>query len=933
MKDVKTAGIKGIYAPQEAIEKLIEGQQLKPIILSPNVIALKAVKIPSTTTAISASEGEFEELTVVDSILVGSRIGDSNAGYTASIDVINSPTLELSGAQSLIDFFKFTPAVTGNSTSTSVSNGGNGTSTVTLRGLPANNTLVLINGQRVAFNGLSGDSVDLNSIPPSAIERIEILKDGASAYYGSDAIAGVVNIVLRNQQEGFTVEQYYGQTYYEDLRTRNTIISGGHKTGDWSFYGNANFLDQSGINSRDRDFSASADARNQGGSDTRSSTTPTARISLNNGQTVTLDVNTDRGGISTLDERSESARYRDVTEEDLFNYLQYTSSTSPIEQTNLYLSGQYTPSSTFTFQANAAYSQTESTINLAPLPLSTGRNQISPITVSSENRFNPFEEDITDIRRRVLEAGNRVQEFTSESTRFNISADGSHHGINWSSAAYWSKSEANRHSFGIASGNRVRRALGPSRDCQGREIDGCTPLNLFGSPGSITQEQLDYILTENELKGFTRIHGLHTAIDWEVGEWWSAGPVLAAAGIDWRMERIRSRSSAPDDDFLIGQNDVSDTNGSRQIQEVFAEIHIPILKHEPYAESLDLNIALRASQYSDFGNNTSPHLSIGYSPTPNWVLRANFSKGFRAPSLDELQREGLQTQAALNDPCANPDNVEVLPGCTQQSDPTVSQFLTIFQGDEDLQPEKSINRSAGIVWQSTVNDNNDLKISADYFSISQKDVINTNPQFIVNENAETGRYRDLVQRNAEGDITKIFAPHINIGQLDVQGIDLSLNYQHTSKHRGVFNYTFNAVNLHEFTEKIADGETPRNLVGFYVDSAAEGYGTIPKWKASAGFEWRKNKITLAYNMHYLDSLKETPPRFNQARKIESWTTHNAQLNIKNVWKKNLNFTFGIDNITNEEPPFVDSSINDNYDPYSYNAKQMFWYLKLGYRFQ
>ena len=232
---------------------------------------------------------QLEQTYVYGTQVTGSRIRHTRYEQASPVDIISAPDIELSGAQSVGELLRFVPAVSGNSISTSISNGGNGTATVTLRGLPSSNTLVLINGRRVANDGLAGESVDLNSIPPAAVERIEILKGGASAIYGSDAIAGVVNIIMKQHFNGLLAETYYGEASRGDLQTRTHTLQYGTAIPNGSFFIKITDYGQENILSRDRRVSRSADSRLKGGTDLRSSATETARVTLPDDTAVILD--------------------------------------------------------------------------------------------------------------------------------------------------------------------------------------------------------------------------------------------------------------------------------------------------------------------------------------------------------------------------------------------------------------------------------------------------------------------------------------------------------------------------------------------------------------------------------------------------------------------------------------------------------------------
>jgi len=407
------------------------------------------------------------------------------------VDILSAPDIELSGAQTLGELLKFVPAVSGNATSTAISNGGDGTATVTLRGLPASNTLVLINGRRVANDGLAGESVDLNSIPPAAVERIEILKDGASAIYGSDAIAGVVNVIMKQDFHGLLVEGFYGQAQEGDLETATQTLQYGTGISDGSFFISASHYKQEPIYSRDREISQTPDTRSLGGSDQRSSATPGSRVLLPNGQTVI----------------AEGTGYRPATDEDLFNYQAFTTAVVPIERLSVYTNASYDFNEQVTGFVELSYTDTEATAILAPTPVFTAFEQ-EPLSVAADARYNPFGAELHDVRRRLIEFPERQQRNESEVMRFSMVVEGLFSDWNWDAAYNWSRSEATEITRGIVNADLLQRAIGPAANCQGVDIDGCVPVNLLSFPGSISPEQVQYIAATGEVSGYTKLTGL-----------------------------------------------------------------------------------------------------------------------------------------------------------------------------------------------------------------------------------------------------------------------------------------------------------------------------------------------------------------------------------------------------------------------------------------
>ncbi len=437
----------------------------------------------------------IEETYIYGTRLTGSRIRRIDYKGVAPVDILSAPDIELSGAQTIGELLKFVPSVSGNSLSTAISNGGNGTATVTLRGLPASNTLVLINGRRVANDGLAGESVDLNSIPPAAVERIEILKDGGSAIYGSDAIAGVVNVIMKKDFYGVLAEAYVGTTERGDLNTQTQTLQYGTGLPNGSFFLSATAYKQDPIFSRDRSVSASADTRGQGGTDQRSSATPNARALLPDGETV----------IAT------SGGYRPVTPDDLYNYQQATSAVASLERNSVYGSASYDFSEQVTSRLDFSYITTDSTATLAPTPVFTAFEQ-TPLSIAASNIYNPFGSVITDARRRLVELPAREQRNESETSRISAVLEGLYAQWNWELAYSHSRSDATERTANLINADNLRRGIGPAEQCRGAAIDGCVPIDLLGPAGSIDRQQIDYLRASGRVEGHSELSSFQASV-------------------------------------------------------------------------------------------------------------------------------------------------------------------------------------------------------------------------------------------------------------------------------------------------------------------------------------------------------------------------------------------------------------------------------------
>ena len=855
----------------------------------------------------------IEHTYVYGTRVTGSRIRRTGYSGGAPVDVLASADIELSGAQSLGELLKFVPAVSGNATSTAISNGGDGTATVTLRGLPASNTLVLVNGRRVANDGLAGESVDLNSFAPATVERIEILKDGASAIYGSDAIAGVVNVIMKQDFHGFLAEGYYGESQEGDLQTQTATLQYGTGLPEGSFFISASLYQQDPIYSRDRSVSSSADTRAIGGTDQRSSATPNARVTLPGGETLI----------------AQGSGYRPATSEDLFNYGQYTTAVVPLERHTIYSNASYDFSESVTGFIDLNYVDTDSEATLAPTPVFTAFEQ-TPLTVAADNIYNPFGVALEDVRRRLLELPARTQRNESESIRFSAVMEGLLADWNWDVGYNWSRSEASEVTRAIVNADRLARAVGPAAACQGPPVDQCVPVNLTGPIGSVDPQQVQYISANGEVSGYSKLSALSVNFSRAL-DGLPAGRTDLAFGLEHRWESTSKRpSELLANASTIGATNFEPTRGSRDVSEVYLESVVPLWKSEGGLRSLDLEAAIRFSDYSDFGSTTNPKVALRWQVDPSLLLRANYAEGFRAPSLNELYEGNTEEQAFLDDPCTQAVNVGVLPGCEQLADPTRNQFLTVKGGNPELRPETSDSYSAGLVWTPGLVQG--LALSVDYFHIEQENVVSSSAQFLVNQNARFETFGQRVTRDDMGNLILVTASNINIGERRVRGADLAATWHLPGQHWGQLSLSANATWIRDYQARLDVTAPALDLAGTFRDEASEGLGGIPEWKSQLSLRWSKDRWKGSYQIHHVDSLTELVPGTGQTRKIDAWTVHDLQMNYTFDVLDGLRLTLGIDNLLDEDAPLASSAFNDNIDGRTHELKGRFWYTRLSQRF-
>lgn len=851
-----------------------------------------------------------EELVVRDRYLTGSRLRNANFGRTMPLDVIDQTEIRLSGYQSVSELLRYVPAVSGNSTSTLISNGGDGTATVTLRGLPASNTLVLLNGRRLNADALKGKAVDLNTLPLSLVDQIEILKDGVSAIYGSDAIAGVVNIITKQDIDGVSLDAYSGRSSHGDLETEHLSITAGHIADRWRASLGLSYYDQEGVLSRDRRLSATSDDRRRGGIDKRSSATIPGRISLADDTLILRDGS---GGSIPTD-------FRPAHSEDLFDYRDFTSSIVPSSRTSAFAQFEWQFNTAWRGYFEGMYTHTDSDTRLAPVPLFTGFESID-LVVDADQLYNPFDVAVSDIRRRITELPERRQIDSTYTARGVVGAEYESANLRVNTTLQYNRTSANET---FSHGVDVRRLAEALRaDC----VEPCVPFNLFGPAGSVTPDMLEYVGTDARINGVSRMNAITIDADWRAYSL-PAGDLEVSAGLEFRSEELVTRPDEVMREYaLVGGGNRGAANGGRDILEAYAEVFVPLLSDRFLIEQLSAQLAFRVSRYSDFGREVVPRLVVNYTPVEGLTLRGSAAGGFRAPTLQQLHGSEVQSFEQLNDPCSVASNVGTLPGCPARSDPALTQFLTVTGGNPSLDPERAWTTSLGGVishsWGRT-----DGEFSIDWYHISQDDVVESSAQYILNQNARLNRFEERVSRDDAGNLNRVQATLQNIGNREVAGFDLTASLVREFSRVGLINVAFNATHISSFKDKF-DPESPTiQKVGTFTDEASGGLGSLPEWKWNLSIAWQNNHWQAHYNLYRVSSLEELVPLLETTRTIDSWTTQNINLSYLGPASAWFRITAGINNLFDEQPPFSAAAFNDSYDGRTYDITGRYFFVKL-----
>ena len=780
---------------------------------------------------------------------------------------------------------------TSQGTSQSVGSGTGGRAVADLRGLGGDKTLVLLNGRRLANHPFFADTVDLNIIPVAALERVEVLRDGASAIYGTDAIGGVINFITKKSVKGAAV------TFeaYEPVRSgggaeQRLNISGGW--GDlandgYSMFGVVDWHQQTFLTALDRGY-ATTGIRPQFGVSQTSGTPFPANFFSDNGITGNpYFASGCRPPLSVPSDSSPTCRYDYTRDIDL---IPKTAQLSILGRFNRKFSADHTGAIEY------LHSRSTNISRVAPPPMSNigitmfGSSPFYPGGSAGTPAFPGLTGEPLSISWRPQETGRRQQFDASMTDRLLGSLEGSLNG--------WEYSTAISHAVG-----RANSAFTGGYVIDQRIIDGVGSgiLNPFGAQSAAG---LDFLNNSLLIGRFLSARINSSAVDFHASRdlmTLPAGPLGFAIGAEWRHDKATYTVNRD----LAGQASSSgyagalDQAGSRNIAAVFTEFNVPIIK------DLEMNLAGRYDRYSDVGGRFDPKVALRYQPTKQVLLRGSYNKGFRAPTLFDLY--GPQTVTFSSDPHDDP---RLCPGGVPApgADPNIAcaqqQFLQ-QGGNPNLTPEKSRTYSVGVVFEPTPG----FTASADFWDIKLKDQINALAEQTIF--GDIPKYQDLFHYNAAGTrldfVTDITS---NLGEVKTRGLDLSLLWRLPKNPWGAFTINMDGTYVNRY-----DYQNERN--GPFTQNAGRYADATPvfRWRHNLSFGWTAGDWTVnlvnRYNSHYIDQ-NAVDPEF--ARTVKHWSMWT--LSGTYTANKKVDFTAGIKNLFDEDPPYTNQSttFQQGYDP-------------------
>jgi len=897
--------------------------------LGPSLLALFSTLAPASLTLAQAPEvppaAEAapapvapEKTTVEESILVtGSRIRRKDLTTPAPVAVFSREDFEVSGKVTLGEFLQAMPEQ-GNAPNFQLNNGGatydaDGATRINLRSLGVSRTLVLVNGRRLPSSGFGASSAspDLNTIPTAAVERIEVLKDGASAIYGSDAIGGVVNVITRRDYSGTQASALAGVSSRGDAQTYDIQVSTGRTTDSGGLMFSVGYFDQKSSWLRDRSWArealgwnyATSSASPQGSSRTLQGSIgiPSAYGNSAACQASTLCrtlVASDPDWVNQDFIRvpgnpfNEPSGWKVMGPNDLYNYAAENYLTIPATRVQLFSAGDTRLGPVRGFY-EMSFVQSQSQLNAAPTSFNTGDYDF---VLSAESVYNPLGVDLPSAKRRLVEFGHRKYSQEMETLRLVTGLEGSLgalstflRGWSWDAALNYGKTGGTFTTAGAVRNSRMAEALGPSYRLPSGQpvcgnpgpdgipgttddviIAGCTPLNLFGGPNNGSIDPAQY-----ERLGFTgtsraRFQTLSFAAN-VAGELFALvpdRPVSLAVGYEHRRQ-----SGAQIADPIAASGDSQDfnfksTRGSYDANEAYAELQAPLLAGVPGVEILEASVAARLVKFSTFGSNTSYKVGARWSPLRDVTLRGTYSTAFRAPTINELFLGLSETAPNATDPCNYPATASqaLKDQCAANGAPAPTgdngnQELARQGGNPALKAETARIATAGLVFEPRAV--RGLSVTVDYYQTAVDNLVGTIgvpaviaacfPAASGSDAAPYQPYCALITRaTTDGHILFVTDVNQNVGKLRTSGLDFGARYILKTAGAGRFRFGLEGTWLSKF-DRILDlgtGTVTQHGKGTF------DLGAMPEWKVNLSAAWAWAPWNVGAALRYVGSFKE-----------------------------------------------------------------------------
>ena len=836
-------------------------------------------------------------------------------------------------------------------------NGSGGIATIDLRGLGPTRTLVLINGRRMVPADLTS-RVDTKSIPVALLERIDIVTGGASAVYGADAVAGVVNFVLKKNFTGIDAATTYGVSEQGDTKRYRTDVTIGANLAD----GRGNVAMSFGttrtdpLRQGDRSFGEfqlnSVNGLRSGSATSAPSTLAGLPAPLTGTQAIDLVTGT----------------LRPAVEADNFNFNPLNYFVTPLERTQMTAIGRFTINDFAEAYAELTHTKSNVTLNLAPsgsfasagfpvwqlpignayIPAAMRAQLCAAYGITTNCAAGNTQELAITLNRRFVEYGPRINTFDNTTSQWTVGLRGAIPMVsNWSYDAYLQNGSSDQLSSRVnwGSASKFQQALrSVSTTTCTVASGGCVPINVFGAPGSITPQMLAFINQTAVQTTFVKQKVGLVSVSGDLGKVkspFATQPVSVALGYEHREMTAGNRSDAPSQlngEVLGTGAPLPDRTGKLTLSEGFVEIAAPLVARMTGVEALNFEGGYRESEFTTDAsskNYGSWKYGFDYTPVKGLRFRAMQQRATRAPNINELYApvvSGLANRAI--DPCqlalintgdantagtlSNLCRVTGVPASQVGFVPAPSsgQISNTGGGNPALSPEEADTTTLGVVWEPAFISG--LSVSLDYYKIQIENAVSSattdqvlngcytsalNPGF-----SASSPFCALVQRNVStgslNGTVGVITQSSNLGKVGTAGYDIGINYRLGLKQWGRVDLGFLGTRVTESNFKSLPTTALVECVGTY---SANCGGPTPRFRFNQRTTWAMGDYTVGYNWRHIG-----PSRRDGGTFLPAFTTIKAYdyFDLNFAWDatKNVRLTLSINNATDKQPPVVGNTI-------------------------
>jgi len=850
-------------------------------------------------------------------VITGSNIPRAESETAENVQVITAQQIQRSGEVTVADYLRTVSANFASNNETFSNSFAPGAAGIAQRGLSQKNTLVLLNGRRIAVYGfaqnLEDTFVDLNVIPLTAVDRIEVLKSGASAIYGSDATAGVVNIILKQNSTDRIADAGISTTTSGGGGTRDAALSfgfGNFATDHYNVFTTAGFFKRDDLLESQRTYTASENFQNQ----------PNGYLAwtLANNYTSNANPAAPQTAFPTCGKNGLPGQVMNLSSLPAiggsgtvcaYNPASQISLIPGTERANLTTTANFKISPDWTAFGDLFYSNVKTTAHYTPSFISatqvvynatTGGVSNVPNTLPVGNPSNPNKTATQDINFTFQSVGGQDYEVLSNTYRVSGGVKGNWLSWDWEGAYGHSENHVRDTTYNALNAANLATVIDDGT------YDFLNPLSTPNATNAIRAIFTDSSVTKLDTVGVKGTGTLYKL---------PAGSLDAAFGAEFRHESMKNN---PDSQLSEGQivgYGLASVNGGRSVYAAFAELTAPLVK------TLEADLAAREEHYSDVGGNFSPQAALRWHPVSELTLRAVGSKGFRAPSLPEISNASatsFQTVTDPLDPLGRPSET----------------IAAVTKANPELRPETSKNLDLGIVISPSANFN----LSVDYYHIAIDHVIAS--QLAQNIVDDPAAYPGQIVRTPSGLLNYVIEIYNNQYQINTSGVDVAADATFRLPDAAKLRIDINATYVS--TLNVNDGTGWASYAGtngWLWDSPIAGGGPVPHWRGEVSGTWENPNWVAQGTVHYIDGYNNNCYTDGFCTYAAAQVQSNATLDLYGEYRglKNWRFMASVSNVFNTPPPFdwyawAFGGLNQPYDDTLYDARDRFVQARVQYKF-